>query len=127
LVQLCIAGLYGVILIANLLANERTADAEEKRQHEINYVKEASAKLKGILDRTSDKEAKKKVERVYDAVYSSPVKSNANITSIESNIMNLICNLERAVTENDTEQINIISDTVLSAVNERNRNLKSHY
>jgi len=125
LIQLCIAGLYGIILIANLLANERTADAEEKRQYEVKYVKEASAKLKGILDRISDEEAKKKVERVYDTVYSSPVKSDSNLTIMESNIMILINNLEHAVIENDTEQISVISDTVLVAVNERNRSVKS--
>ena len=127
MVQLCIAGLYGVILIANLLANERTADAEEKRQYEIYYVKEASAKLKGILDRTSDKEARKKVERVYDAVYSSPVKSHPDLAGVESNIMNLISNLEQAVIANDTEQISLISDTVLATVNERNKGLKTAY
>ena len=37
LVQLCIAGLYGIILIANMIANEHTANADEKRHYQIEY------------------------------------------------------------------------------------------
>jgi hypothetical protein len=69
------AGLYGIVLITYMIANEHTADAEEKRQGQIAYVKNASAKLKTLLENISDKEAKKKVERLYDTLYSSPVIS----------------------------------------------------
>ena len=39
LIQICVAGRYGIILITNLIGNERTADAEEKQQYEIAYEK----------------------------------------------------------------------------------------
>ncbi len=79
LVQLVIAGLYGVLLISNMIANEHTADAEETRQNQIAYVKDASSKLKVLLGSVNDKEAKKKVESIYDAIHSSPIKSHSNL------------------------------------------------
>ena len=39
LVQLVIAGLYAACLISNMIANEHTADSQEKRQHQIDYIK----------------------------------------------------------------------------------------
>ena len=41
-------------LVSNMLANERTSDAEE-----IAFVKDASAKLNRILENVNDREAKK--------------------------------------------------------------------
>ena len=125
LIQLCIAGLYGIILIANLIANEHTANAEEKRQHKIAYVKDASAKLKILLENISDKEAKKQVERVYDAVYSSPVKSNQNLAIIEYNIIESINKLEDEIYAKNNENIVTLAKLLLNEINERNIRLKA--
>ena len=125
LVQLILAGLYGIALISNMIANEHTADAEEKRQYQIAYVKDASAKLKIILDSISDKEAHKKVERVYDAVYSSPVKSHPNLAQMENRILQTINELEDEVAAENTESIISLANTLLTVVNERNMKLKT--
>jgi signal transduction histidine kinase len=124
-VQIIIAGLYGIIFIANMIAKEHTADAEEKRQYEIAYVKDASAKLKGIMENISDKEAKKKVERVYDAVYSSPVKSHPNLGQTEFNILQSINELEDFASKENKDAIVQLSNSLLSMVNERNMRLKT--
>jgi len=125
LVQLCIAGLYGIFLIINMIANERTADAEEKRQYEISYVKNASAQLKGMLENINDKDAKKKVERVYDTVYSSPVKSHQNLAQMERNILQSINELEDAISDGNKDTIISLANSLLSAVNERNMRLRN--
>jgi hypothetical protein len=125
LVQLCIAGLYGILLVVNLIANERTADAEEKRQYEISYVKNASAKVKSILDSISDKDVKKKVERVYNALYTSPVKSHPDLAQMESRIITSINELEDEVAEGKKEEIISLANSLLTAVNERNMRLRN--
>ena len=125
LIQLCMTGLYGITLISHLIANERTADAEEKRQYQIAYVKDASAKLKGLMEAIGDKEAKKKVERVYDAVYSSPVKSHPDLAQIENHILQAIKELEDVVSTGDNEKIISQATSLLSTVNERNTWLKT--
>jgi hypothetical protein len=125
LVQLCIAGLYGIMLISNMIANERTADDEEARHYQIAYVKDASAKLKGMLESVSDRETKKKVERVYDALYSSPVKSHPNLVQMENRIFQSINELEDEISAGNKENIISMANSLLSAVNERNMRLKT--
>jgi hypothetical protein len=125
LVQLCIAGIYGIILVSNLIANEHTADAEEKRQIQIAYVKDFSAKLKSLLDRVSDKEVKKKIEKVYDTIYSSPVKSHPDLAQMENKILQSVDELENEISAGNKEKIVSLTDALLSAVNERNMRLRN--
>ena len=123
-VQICILGLYGAILISNMLANEHTADAEEKRQYQIDYVKAASAKVKALLESVEDKELQKKVEKVYDAIYSSPVKSHPNLAQTEAQILVSVGELENAVFAGNKDAIASLSNSLLLTINERNRQLK---
>jgi hypothetical protein len=125
LVQLCIAGLYGIMLISHMIANVHTADSEEKRQQEISYVKDASVKLKGLLESVTDKETKKKVEKIYDTLYSSPVKSHPNLTQMENRILISIDELGNAISAGNKENIMSLADSLLSAINERNIRLKT--
>ncbi|MCL2721070.1 MAG: hypothetical protein FWD47_07000 [Treponema sp.] len=125
LIQLCLAGLYGVILVSNMIANEHTANAEEVRQNQIAFVKDASAKIKILLENINDKEAKKQVERVYDAVYSSPIKSHHNLTEIESRILHSINALENEISTGNNTNIITLATSLLNEVNERNVKLKA--
>lgn len=125
LVQLIIAGLYGIMLISHMIANEHTADVEEERHYQITYVKDASIKLKGLLESVSDKEVKKKVERVYDAVYSSPSKSHTKLAQMETRILQDINELEDAISRGSRENIISLSNSLLSAANERNMLLRT--
>jgi len=125
LVQLSIAGLYGIVLISNMIANEHTADTEEKSQSQIAFVKDASIKIKGLLELISDKETKKKVEQVYDTIYSSPVKTHPNLEQVEKRILQSINDIELAVTTENKDEIISISKSLLLSINERNNLLKT--
>lgn len=125
LLQFIIAGLYGINLISHMIANEQTVEGEEERHYQIAYVKDASAKLKGMLEYVSDKEAKKKVEGVYDAVYSSPVKSDPNLAHMEISILQSINELDAAISEENNEKIISLSDSLITAVNKRNMQLRA--
>lgn len=124
-VQLIIAGLYGILLISNMIANKHTADAEKSRQNEITYVKDSSLKLKILLGIIDDKEVKKKVENVYDAVRSSPAKLHPNLAQIESGILQSINALENTILTGNKEAIISSANSLLGAVNERNLKLKT--
>lgn len=123
-VQLIIAGAYAAVLIANMLANEHTADAEEKRQVEIDYVKRASAELAALLRGIEDKEIARKIERVYDELRTSPVKSHSSIASIESQILSGINDLRSAVSGGDKQSIFGKATHLLTLVETRNRELR---
>ena len=126
LVQLFIAGLYGIALISNMISNESTAKSEEMRSIQINYVKNASTKLKSLLDSIDDRAVKKKLERVYDSFYSSPVKSHPNLVEIENRILLSINELGEAISIGDGDRIASFADSLLTAVNERNTQLKEY-
>ena len=123
-VHLSIAGIYFILLIINVIANEHTAKALEIRREQIDYIKIASAKLKLLLDKVNDKETKRKVESVYDAVYSSPVKSHFELIDIETRILQNINMLEVEISVNNKNNIVLLSDKLLTDVNERNISLK---
>lgn len=124
LLQLCIAGIYAVLLISNMIANERTAGAEEKRQFEIDYVKNATAEMASLLSGISDRETMRKVEKVYDTINSSPVKSHSNVSSLESQILVAITELKKSISDTENKAVQNQADALLSMVNERNRQLK---
>jgi len=126
LIQLTIAGIYGIILIANLMANERTADAEEARQVEIDYVKIAGAQLKGIFDIVKDNDARRKVERAYDAIRTSPVRSHPSLSQTEIGIMSMINDLSDYVASGNNELVMSTADGLLAMINERNVRLKGY-
>lgn len=124
LVQLCIAGIFAICLISNMIANEHTAEAEEKRQFEIDYVKNATAEMASLLSGIGDWETKKKVEKAYDAINSSPVKSHPNVSSLESQILIAITELRNSSGETENKAVQNQADALLTMVNERNRQLK---
>jgi len=125
-IQLSMAGLYGILLISHAIANERTADVEGKRQHQIDYIKNATAQLKRILSNTKDRDIKRKIEKAYDAVSSSPVKSHPNMVQIETRILTLIDELTDAVSASEKQAVFQISEALLAAVNERSSRLKTY-
>jgi len=125
LVQLSTAGFYGIILISNMIANEHTANTEEKRQSQISFIKDSSVKLKGLMESTNDKDIKKKIEKAYDAISSSPVKSQRELMEIEYNIFQIVNDLEYVIQEDNKEKIISYVDSLLKTINERNMKLKT--
>ena len=124
IVQVVIAGFYAIMLISNMIANEHTADSIERHEMELQYVKESSAMLKGIMEMASDKTLKKKIEKAYDLLHSSQVKSSGAVRDYEVTVMDLIEVLEQNVARNDVAAANTTLDKIMKNANERNRRLR---
>ena len=124
LVQVTIAAIFAILLLTNLIANEHTADNVEKHEEELKYVKESSSKLNAILNQISDNTIRKKVEKAYDLIHSSQVKSSYKVKSIEQDVIDEIDKLENALKQNNFETIQLIVDKICNLANERNRQLK---
>lgn len=123
--QLIIAAIFIILWLSNLLANEHTADSMAKQEQEISYIKNCSYKLRLLSQNSSDLSTRKIIDKCYDAVSSSPSKSNINVYDIEINIMNIISELENAVFTDNKESIKTISTKILKMVAERNIKLKN--
>lgn len=124
LVQITIAALYAILLLTNLIANEHTADSNEKHEFELKYVKESSSRLEALIKQISDSSVRKKVEMTYDLIHSSQVKSSITVESLEQDVISEIDNLEIALKQNNLEKIQLAIDKMLKLANERNQKLK---
>jgi len=122
IVQVIIAGIYAALLISNMIANENTAESVERHEKELQYVKEASSKLKGIMNSINDKKLYKKVEKLYDLFHSSPVKSDNSVRNYELKALELIDNLESNI-NNESNALSLITE-IQAVAAERNRILK---
>jgi len=123
-VQVILSALFLGWLLILLIANEHTADNVERREAELQYVKQSSSQLNTILQQITDKPTVKKVEKIYDLIYSSPSRSNANVHSLEQEVISEIERLASVVNQNDMEQIVSIADKIYRLADERNRQLK---
>lgn len=124
LVQVVIAGIYAVMFFSNMIANEHTADSIERHEVELQYVKQSSAMLKSIIEMTDDKALKKEIEKAYDLLHSSQVKSNSVVRDYEVTVIDLIEVLEGNVSRNDIVTANSTLKKITKNANERNRRLK---
>ena len=125
LTQLCAAGLYGIIFVADIMTNDRTSEAEEDRQNQIAYIRDASGKIKILLTKIADENIRKRIERVYDVIISSPAKSDPSISHIETNILQAIYDLEYAVFAGDRDRAIALADSIYAMATERNIRLKA--
>ena len=119
-----ITGIYAVMLISNLIANEYTADSVERHEDEVAYIKNAASRVKMLMGKATDKKANKEIERAYDLLHSSPSRSTATIKLLEEEIKNKVTDLENAVTANETAAIITIAGEIVAKTEERNRKLK---
>jgi hypothetical protein len=126
IVQVCLAGLYGIILISNMIANEHTAASEERRQKEIFFIKDAISKLKIILSKIDDATIRKKVEKVLDVISTSPVKSHYELFDIEAKILESIDSLDESITNGDKNAVNSLLKSLIDYINTRNIQARSY-
>lgn len=124
-IQIIIAGIYLVILILNLIANEDTADKLQRQEDEVTFIKNASSRVKAMMDKADDKKVNKTIEQAYDLIHSSPSKSCVSAQAIENDVMNKIGELESAVSSGDKNQIIKTVEEVISLMEERNRKVRS--
>lgn len=122
--QLIMAAIYLIILFGNMVADEHTAKSVEKHEAELIYVKESCSMLKAIMSDISDEQLYRKIEKAYDLIQSSPVKSATNVLSIESQVISEIDNLGLAVRNGDATAISASADKIARLANERNRLLR---
>lgn len=124
IVQVIVAGIYAVLLLSHLIANEHTADSVERHEEEVAYIKTASSRVKALIGKANDKKANKEIEKAYDTLHSSPSKTVTTVRSIESNVMNKVAELEGAVSDQDTATIITIAGEIVALMEERNRKIR---
>ena len=114
---LAIAAVY---LLANMISNEHIADNMAQQEKDLQYIKKLSARLKPLINEAQDREVSRKIERLYDTVMASPVKSNESAQVIEAQLFGLLANLEDSLQEGKAMEQTRIIDDMQKLVNRRN-------
>lgn len=118
--QLIIAGIYAVSYIPSLIANESTSANERQSQEDILYIKDATMEINQLMSQVTDVLLKKKLEKLYDTIRSSQVKSHPTVSGIELNIMIKFEELKERVYSNDYTSVSLIIDSINKLISERN-------
>lgn len=124
LVQATIAAVFVIILLGNLIANEHTADNVRKHEDELIFVKRASSELKSMIDSVPDKNLQRLIEKAYDLIHGSPVKSSPEVRSIETDIFNTINALSKQIANKEIANVEGSVNNICMLTEERNRTLK---
>ena len=124
IVQVIIAAIYAVALLSNMIANEYTGAAVERHEAELQYVKVSSMRLKAVMEELGSGKTKKKVERVYDLIHSSPVKTHPQVADLEYKVFEELDRLESAAAQDNEAAVTESADRLVKLANERNRGLK---
>lgn len=119
-----ITGVYAIVLLTSLLANEYTADNLDIHDEELDYIKRGSSELRALIDLVNDKKTAKQVEFLYDLIYSSPVKSHPSVKAYERNVLALIEQLRTDIANEDDTNIYSTMDKIKENAELRNRNLQ---
>lgn len=124
-VQVILAGIYVVMLLVNMIANEHTGDSMAKREMEIAFIKTASSRVKGMMGKSEDKKINKSLEKLYDLLHSSPSHSAPEVKGYEEEAMKMLDVLEGSIATNNPDIICATASSIIAVVEKRNRELKS--
>jgi hypothetical protein len=122
--QLVITGLYTIVYVSNLLANEYTVSNQKERQQNIMYIKNAALQIELLISQSTDTLFKKKLEKLYDSFRSSQVKSHPALAGIEEEIMLRIKDLNGRVHSNEYLEANHVMDAISRLLSDRNSRMK---
>ena len=103
-----------------MLVNNDTAEKQQRHNNELLYVKTAESLLKTMLNSIDDKATYRQVEKVYDFVRTSPVKSATIVQPTEAKVLQLVQSL---VITTDSAEITKLCSEILLLAQQRNQQL----
>ena len=118
-VQLILFGVYAILFLSNVLANEHTADNAERHESEVKSIKSIAAQVKNLIGKVDDPDTNKEIERVYDLLHTSPSKAVPESYKTETEIGSLVQSLEMAVWKKDIKEIKSICQILSSIIDKR--------
>lgn len=99
--QIIVAAIFGIVLISNILANDKDELSDGQNRNEVLFMKNAIAELDLLYAQIKDQAFKKKFEKTSDTFRSGQIKSDPSLAGLENNLLICINNLKVAVNEKD--------------------------
>lgn len=117
IIYVLLTGAFLVSLLTYMISNEKIKEDLERSESEREYVKLGSTKLQVIMNQLQDKNRLKEVEKLYDLLHSSPMKSNEYCKKYEIIVLNYIDRLEDSVSSNSDDFDLIVKEIEQNAFN----------
>lgn len=124
-VQVIMAGVYLALLFSHMLANEKTAESQLRKEAEVAVIKTASSKLQGLLNASDDKETTRLIRKLYDTVKASPTRTSAAASQYEYALLDSIDAMEQAAIRGDSISLANSASSAMDAITKRNRALRT--
>jgi hypothetical protein len=118
--HLIILGLYGVILLTHMIANQRTASDERLGQSDRMFIDVATFEMQNLIDEAKDHDLLKEFEKVFERIRYSPIKSSTKALPVEKEILKQIVHLKTVIND-DPEKVNECIGELHNNIVARNR------
>ena len=123
-IHLIITGIYFLIFLLTMLANENTSESEKNAEQGLKYIKDGSSLLQELKSLSSDIEIKRIIQNIYDILHSSPIKTTEEAMISEEIVLELLITLKTKIKSLDREEVKKNLSKIMEHINERNRILK---
>lgn len=112
------------VWVPGLFTQKLSDELDLQRVHGENYVKQCGDIIQTTLSVCTDRDAVKKLERLYGIVKASPVKGNDSTSQLENTILNELTNLLSGVKSLPQQEVFENIEQLVRMVESRNRMLK---
>jgi len=117
---LVLFGLYLILLLTNAITNSKTIDSLEDTKYDRDYVKGVTSIIDAIKLTIKDEQALKLLDRLYDVIHGSQIKTSPKAMIIETEIEHKILELERQVSVMNVEEQIYELEVLIDLANKRN-------
>lgn len=118
--QLIPLGLFLFVFLVNMLYSKHTADSEQRQSSEVAFIKCTASKVQTLTKYSSEAWLKRKIEKLYDLIHSSPSRSCPNAKQLESDVTALVNDLEKALDKNNIDEAGKLVDMIMRIMDKRN-------
>ncbi len=123
-VEMIVAALYLAIYMMLMIMEEHSIASDKVDARDNYFVKNASMRLETARRAASSTELKKTIEKVYDAVRNTQVKSIKDVRPVEDDILAGIDALTEAAGDGKLQAVMTESKNVLSLIKKRDNMIR---
>ncbi len=120
IVNVILLVVYIIQFLINMNVNHTVEKNIETIDAEREFVRNVSSKLKMLMQLAETEDIRKKVERAYDVVRTSPLHSNSDVMNYELEIMQLVKMLEDDIDNKKYSEIDTKVNLIISNSKKRN-------
>lgn len=125
IIQSVLFGLYIIILLGNVLANDATQKSINKQNAESDNIKAMIEQVEAILYLIKDNKAHKLVTSLYEDLKVSPIRSNIDVVDIEKEISISLMQMHNFAKTEEISEVVKIAAQIKQLIGQRNFKLKN--